>query len=76
MSVQAVQISIEKPGSRCGSHAGLRPDGGRAQRTDHELLIHRLDGFDDGSYGGLWLRRYDQGGRTPVAQHGVRRLGF
>jgi len=35
--------------------------------TDHGLLIHRLDGFDDGSYGGLWLRRYDQGWAEPLS---------
>ena len=35
--------------------------------TDHGLLIHRLDGFDDSSYGGLWLRRYDQGWAEPVS---------
>ena len=29
--------------------------------ADHGLLIHQLDSFVDGSYGGLWLRRYDQG---------------
>ena len=34
--------------------------------TDHGLLIHRLDGFD-GSYGGLWLRRYDQGWAEPLS---------
>ena len=35
--------------------------------TDHGLLIHRLDSFDDGSYGGLWLRRYDQGWAEPLS---------
>ena len=35
--------------------------------TDHGLLIHQLDGFDDGSYGGLWLRRYDQGWAEPLS---------
>jgi prepilin-type N-terminal cleavage/methylation domain-containing protein len=34
--------------------------------TDYGLLIHRLDGFD-GSYGGLWLRRYDQGWAEPLS---------
>ena len=39
--------------------------------TDHGLLIHQLDGFDDsfddGFYGGLWLRRYDQGWAEPLS---------
>jgi general secretion pathway protein H len=35
--------------------------------TDHGLLIHQLDGFDEGSYGGLWLRRYDQGWAEPLS---------
>ena len=35
--------------------------------TDHGLLIHRLDGLDDESYGGLWLRRYDQGWAEPMS---------
>ena len=35
--------------------------------TDHGLLIHRLEDFDDGSYGGLWLRRYDQGWAEPLS---------
>ena len=34
--------------------------------TDHGLLIHRLDG-SDGSYGGLWLGRYDQGWAEPLS---------
>ena len=34
--------------------------------TDHGLLIHQLDGFDEGSYQGLWLRRYDQGWAEPL----------
>ncbi len=36
--------------------------------TDHGLLIHRLDGFE-GSYGGLWLRRYDQGWAEPLSRN-------
>ena len=35
--------------------------------TDHGLLIHQLDGFDEGSYRGLWLRRYDQGWAEPLS---------
>ena len=36
--------------------------------TDHGLLIHRLDGFE-GSCGGLWLRRYDQGWAEPLSRN-------
>lgn len=36
--------------------------------TDHGLLIHQLDGFDD-AYGGLWLRRYDQGWAEPLSMN-------
>ena len=36
--------------------------------TDHGLLIYRLDGFE-GSYGGLWLRRYDQGWAEPLSRN-------
>ena len=36
--------------------------------TDHGLLIHRRDGFE-GGYGGLWLRRYDQGWAEPLSRN-------